>query len=166
MRNSILFFTLLQAFLAFAAATPFSPLESRTACGEFETVCGNGCCGELIGYCADASKSLCCEQGQVEMDGICCWTGGSVTNGVCCPAGQENCSGTCCPGFCFARFNPIPIKIPFAKRNTGFCIATQAGCKTIENASGQTCGASSDCTGGGSFDCEHGCCIKQTIIHK
>jgi hypothetical protein len=162
MRTSIVFSVLLQAFLALGATTPLVP---RNTCGEYETPCGSGCCGELVGYCADASKSLCCEQGQVEMDGICCWTGGTVTNGVCCPAGQANCNGVCCPGECFELPMPFPIrKIPLAKRGS-FCIPTDAGCKTLNNASGATCSTASQCTGE-SVACESGCCINVPIIPK
>ena len=173
MRNSTIFLFLLQALLAFSAIPP-SLLTRQTTCGAFEIKCGKVCCGELAQTCADASKSLCCDEGQVEIDGICCAQGGTVTNGVCCtpsesylngiccPKGQNNCGGTCCPGLCW---NPISIpRVPLTKRNTPFCIATQAGCKTIQNASGTTCSQASQC-GDGSWVCDSGCCINVPIIH-
>jgi len=168
MLNSAILLFLLQAFLALGAATPASPIERRGTCGEYWSPCGNTCCGDLIGYCADASKSLCCENNQVVMDGICCVPGGTVTNGICCPAGEKVCGGGCCAGLCVSsRPIPIgvPIKLPFAKRGLGVCIPTQAGCKTRQNASGQTCSTSADCTGAQSWVCDAGCCIQQQIIH-
>jgi hypothetical protein len=160
MRSSIVFSVLLQGFMAFGATTPLVP---RGSCGEYETPCGNTCCGEFLGYCANAAQNLCCDTGMVEMDGICCWSGGTITYGVCCPAGQANCNGVCCPGSCFNLPKPFPIrKIPLAKR--GICIPTAACCKTIMNASGATCSTLSDCVGE-SVDCVTGCCINVQIIH-
>lgn len=174
MRNSIVFLFLSQAFLAFSSTT-LSPLNRRTTCGEYEVACGNTCCGELIMHCADASKSLCCDQNEVEIDGICCAQGGTVINGVCCApgqtymngicctTGQSNCGGKCCPGFCLDLVS-IP-RIPLAKRNVPICISTAAGCKTLPNASGKICSQSSDC-GEGSWSCTTGCCIDVPIIPR
>ena len=144
MLNSAILLFLLQAFLALGAATPASPIERRGTCGEYWSPCGNTCCGDLIGYCADASKSLCCEDNQVVMDGICCVPGGTVTNGICCPAGEKVCGGRLLRGL-VRLVAADPDRGPHqaavccgkrAWRASGIPTASP-GCKTRQNASGQ-----------------------------
>jgi hypothetical protein len=153
------------SFLLLLLSTGFGSTSSlfrrQSTCGEYEIPCGSACCGELTQSCINPSQSLCCSgYNAVEIDGICCTAGGTVTNGLCCPKGQNNCGGACCPGDCVVFNPPRPIigKLPLEKR-WDLCLATQAGCLTIQNASGKTCGQASDC-GSGWWDCVTGCCIQ------
>lgn len=71
--------------------------------------CGNSCCGTYGGqffvnyHCANEVKSLCCPDGQVEVDGSgnCCLPGQKFVNGICCAPDRKNCGDdVCCPGSC------------------------------------------------------------------
>jgi hypothetical protein len=116
-------------------------------------VCGSACCG-IAGTCVDASKSICCGQGQVLKDGICCGENQVVTDGVCCNVGETVCRGQCCPGTCTL------------KHGHAICTPTNSGCEA--SGGGPTCtGAdTATCTPreGYSTACSNGCCIYEHNI--
>lgn len=77
-----------------------------------DSVCGNTCCQEdlqqqvpsfVTYHCANAEKSLCCPEGQVEVgdSGVCCLPGQIELDGLCCAPGRVDCGdGSCCQGTC------------------------------------------------------------------
>jgi hypothetical protein len=68
--------------------------------------CGSACCsrdGFFVYYCANRSKSLCCEEGEAEVgnSGKCCLPGFIVVGGnKCCPRRSVLCGSSCCVGTC------------------------------------------------------------------
>ena len=76
------------------------PWSGGSLCCVSDKICGNQCCTTVdptstgfslsLGYCADASKSLCCDNGKVAKDGI------------CCAPDENNCGGKCCGSTCSA----------------------------------------------------------------
>lgn len=69
--------------------------EKCTPNGCCKEACGGACCN-ILQFCGDQSKSLCCSVGASVCNGQCCGAGSACLNGQCC-APERTCGSVCCP---------------------------------------------------------------------